>query len=655
MSLFLATAALTALTAPMNPHGDLSALHVHEALKQKHVGTCTKDADEEGDGATCAFAPAEKGDGATCGPPQTKGGDTADDDGDHEADLPGRDSAGGPVEADRQLDKTVLNPRRRARKRKTRRGDKKPQSRRRKVFPYPSQNDPQCRRSLEYSDFNVYDSVADGRLHRSELKPSQLRCLVQQMCLTRNRRVRNYFVARTQNALWETIRKRLRALKKQNKLPGSLRRRVEHLLQYEFSNRLVRGTFGLRNRFFFKRLQDRRDDRRYTYDSYLYELRAQVQLQLNVPIRTWRWRSHARVAGFYYWGLIEETSCATGDAEENKQRKKYPGLVVATGGSLVKRNNRLKLNTSAKLQKFWSPLADRISSSTQLTGEGTLHHPFKVPVNAKISGGWKVNLYAPPLDPTYNKKMYEKKWLSSEASYQFSRFGLVTSYNHNQAETLTSFYVSGSTSHYPSLLGHFTFEDGYLRFGGGAGYWRDSFKLLEDPSPTTTKGSSIYGHMEFQWAPVGWISGRIKLVGYGNRSEGDLNGWYPSWYGSTRAMLSWPEVTVRFTGSFYGFRRDLEEFQLKNSFWASLHTSYHPGDNWSLRIDGYGGGAKQENYQAFQERWWLGVLNGGYRFLARPELWIEIQGVYRGYLFKQGTLFRNETELRCALNTTLRI
>ena len=437
---------------------------------------------------------------AAGGPSQNEDEPAGDDD-QVEA-LPSRSSAQGPIATGSERNSGLADKRRgtwrRTAKGRHRRREKKPQPRRRKVFPYPKESDPQCRRSLEYSDFNVYDTVADGRLHRSELKPEQLRCLVQQMCLTRDRHVRNYFVARTQNALWETIRRRLCSLRKLKTLPDTLRRRVNHLLQYEFSNRVVRGTFGLRNRFFFKRLQDRRDDHRYIYDYYLYELRAQGQLNLNVPLGDWRWRSHARAAGFYYWGLIEENASDTRDSEDNKQRKKYPGLVVAADGSLVKRNNRLRLLTSAKMQKFWNPLADRISSSNKLTGEGNLHQPFELPVNAKISGGWTANLYAPPLDPTYNTKTYEKKWLSSEASYQFSRFGLVTSYGYQQAETSTSFYLSGSSSHYPSLLGHLTFEDGYLRFGGGAGYWRDSFKLLEDKTPTTTKGSSVYGHVELQ-------------------------------------------------------------------------------------------------------------------------------------------------------------
>jgi hypothetical protein len=526
----------------------------------------------------------------------------------------------------------------------------------RKPLPFSLEKlSPQCRQPLQRADFNRYDVVADGKLLLAELDDDQVRCLVSQLTATCDRTMRAIFIGAMQNALWEEVGRKLEEVARSDQLPAEERKRAHYMLRYPFSDRIFKAGATSKYRFQLQEVTDRREGETFKDTTTFHQVVATGRAAINLPLEDWRWKSYMALTGTYLWGTVDVSSTDHSERAPLDKQMSYPGILGYADTTVLKRNNRFRLKAYSAARKYWDPLPDRVDALGKVGGEVSLRRPMGTDLALSLSGYWREIRYAPPLDPTYNTKRSERSSASAEASYQFDRLGVVTTYDYYQKDVEATFYTSAGTSHAPSILAHIRLEDGYIRVGGGAGVWEDRFKLLEEADASHTKGAEGHGRVEGQWQPLAWLSCNLKVNVAGNRSEGTFNGWYPSTSGSLKSVVSSRLVSVRLSASWYGFRRDLEHFQSRYSLWSTLHASYHPSDRWSVSADAYGGGTKQRSYQPYREGWWGTVAKGGLRMLKNPDLWLELRGVYRGYVFRQDGLSRDKHELQAALHASMKL
>ncbi len=502
-----------------------------------------------------------------------------------------------------------------------------------------------CHRPLELGDFNRYDIVANQQLHRSELTRRQFACLVNQLIRTRDRRVRAHFIGRLQNDLWEAVRRELLRLRRSPDLAPELRARIDYLLTYDLSNRVVRVGTNIRYLFLWDQVIDRNAGLRTLYRYSLHQTRGSGVLSINLPFAGWRFKSNATLAASYFWGATDERQSGAPASEAAVQRQSYPALEGTSGLSLTERRARFRLVFSSQVLRYWEPLADRLASRALVSGTLEVRKPWGSGFGARVVGSWRADRYAPPLADDYNRQQLDQARVTSELSYQFGRVGVVGTHAYADTESTTAFNVTVTRRNTPSLLGHLRFKGGYFRFGGGGGVWRESFKQLDDPEPSITKGASGHGRLEVQWQPLKWLSGNAVATVAANRSEGDFNGWYPSWSSSMKLMVSTRSVSAQAYAGAAGHHRDLDHRQDKLVGWASGEAMVHTSDRWNLRTVVWGGRARQTRYQQYDESWWGGSFSVGVRLLARPDLWLETGGSCSGYRYVEDTLTRDQVKV----------
>ncbi len=396
-----------------------------------------------------------------------------------------------------------------------------------------------CNRPLEFGDFNRYDVIANRQLHRSEMTDAQFACFMRQLIRTRDRRVRAYFVGLLQNDLWEAVRRELLRLRRTAGHSAEMRKRIKALLAFEFTDRAVRGTTVVRYTFGWDRVVDRSTPERTVYRYALHEVLGSGRFSINIPFARWRWKSSGGLSASYLAGSTYERHQVDGVTDATtRQNQSYPALVANTNLSLTQRNARFRLLLASGVRHYWSPLADRLASRALISGTLEVRKPWSTGLGARVTGSWRADRYAPPLDADFNRQQINRAAADGQLSYHFGRVGIIGTYSFLDNQTTTAFNVTIARRNTSTLLGHLRFKGGYLRFGGGGGVWRESFSQLDDTEPSITKGAAAHARMEVQWQPVKWLTGNVITVASANRSEGDFNGWYPGWSSSFKLMLS---------------------------------------------------------------------------------------------------------------------
>lgn len=499
-----------------------------------------------------------------------------------------------------------------------------------------------CRRALELGDFNHYDVIANQQLHRSEMSDSHFACFVQQLIRTRDRRVRSHFLGRLQNKLWEALRRVLLRLRRSAGLPAEIRTRIKDLLAFELSDSMLRGSVLIRYNFQWDRVVDRDAGVRTVSEYSLHQILGSGWFVINLPFTGWRFKSSTGVSASHLWGVTDER--VTGSpttVPTRRQSQSYPALVASSSLSLTERQDHFRLLLAGQVHRYWEPLADRLASRGLISGTLELRKPWATGLGARVVGSWRADRFAAPLDDDYNRQQLDSATVNGELSYHFGRVGIISTYAFADNQTTTAFNDTVVRRNTSTLLGHLRFGGGYLRVGGGGGVWRESFKQLDDPAPAITKGAAGHGRVELQWQPVKWLTGNVVTVVAANRSEGDFNGWYPSWSTSIKLMLSARLVSAQAMAGWAGHHRDLDHTQTKHVGWAWAEAMLHASDRWHLRVVVWGGQAWQTKFQEYDESWWGGSFAAGVRLLRRPELWIEASGSGSGYRYLEDTLTRD--------------
>jgi len=433
-----------------------------------------------------------------------------------------------------------------------------------------------CMRSLERSDFNRYDKVADRKLHASEMDQDAFRCFVVQLIHTRDRAVLKHYTDSIQNDLWEKIQKVLPLIARRKGLPKEVKENVRTLMRHDFSKSSIRGQVTTGYTFGHVSTNNAVPSATMRELIYLHQLTGEGKLLINLPFGGWRWKALLTLGGSYNSGLIRQTYNMNGDTALLRERRNYPGINAAVDTSLVRRDSRFKLGLGGNIENFWSPLPDRTTRSFGVNGLLAARRILGSGLSVLASANWSEKRYADPLDSTYNSKRESAISANSELSYLFKRAGIVANYMFSDKSQDTSFYRAREISHVPSLLAHINMKRGFIRIGGGGGIWESSLRMLGDNTTTNSKNAEVHGQFQMRLQPTRWMQIETELAGAANYSRGDFNGWFPSWLASLSLMFGTKTFYTKINGRYNGFHRDIDYRQTRHVGSANVLLAYLP-------------------------------------------------------------------------------
>lgn len=500
-----------------------------------------------------------------------------------------------------------------------------------------------CARSLETTDFNRYDVVADNKLFKREISKSQYRCFLQQLIRTSDREVLKQFTDTIQNDLWESIRKDLKRIAKSRKLPASIKDLIHTMMKHEFSGRVVRGEATLSYNYDYLDIKNKASGSvtRERYNVHL--LQAESKFRINIPFKDWRWKSQFKLTGKQHWGITSQAVSGAVSSPKSREGKSYQGIESDASIDVLKRDSSIKLGLDAYFAKYWNPLADRKLRSYGVGATLALRHIFKLPIALNARAKWSDEQYSKPTDLTYNVR--GKRTISSniELSYIFKKMAsIVGLYEFVDKDETTSFYERKEYKHKPSILAHVKFNKGYIRAGGGAGVWRDSLRLLDEDSQTKSDGAEVHGSIKIFFRPKKWLSVQVNAVANANYSEGDFKGWFPSWSSDLSLMIMYGKIYFSITEGYHGHHKNLQQKQTQHGASTNITLAYRPSNNWNLSLYGYHYYSKQTGHQEYTEQTWTAALVAGARITKKPDLWFQLAAYLIGYEYKQDGYERDQ-------------
>lgn len=482
------------------------------------------------------------------------------------------------------------------------------------------------------------------------MSPKTLSCFINQLIRTNERAVLKQFTDAIQNDLWEVIRKRLPAMIKNKRLPKPVKELVASLLRNEFSSTHIKGDVSLA--YFTKHLslRDKQSGARSTEKHYLNQAVVEGVLKINLPFKKWRWRTILTLSGTQGHNLLSQES---GDNDTAlRQVKDTTALHAKSSMTLVKRNSHFKATIDTDIEHHWRPLADQLKLSANVAGSLALRNPWKSGFSLEGSAKWFQNNYADPFNPIFNTQKKKGASATTEASYLFSKHGIVSTYQFNDSDEVLPYYHAVAKLHAGALLAHIGFKSGYFRLGAGGGSWSGSLRLLGEQLSTSAKGGETHGVLEIQLMPKKWFALRISAQAKANYDSGDYAGWFPSWTGEGKVYFAFPKVTWSLAGQVDGHQRKYDVIQTKHSGSASTTLSIRPSNSWNIGLYALYFRAKQTGHQPYTEQTWMLEPSVGVRLLKKPDIWLQLGASIVGYTYTQDDFKRDQNNYSGTLVVT---
>lgn len=507
---------------------------------------------------------------------------------------------------------------------------------------------------MEKTDFKLYDIEADGKLHRTEMSAAKLRCFLQQLIRTSDRDVLKHFTDAIQNDLWEAIKKALPKVAKGRKIPPQVKKLIKTLLKYDFSSDAVKGRAQVQYDIEYYSSQDRMPGFVLKEASILHKLTGKGVLKINIPMKGWRLRSHTELLGSYNRAENVRRMIVEGDETKIDVKEDYPGINASTMLLLMKRNSRFKVKLDAGLEKYWNPLPDLVTSKTNIGGSLTLRQPYKSKFALTASATWSNKEYSEPQDAVYNRQQEASVTAGVETSYLFKKAGAVLRYNYTDSDKITSFLDQKQKKHLPSLLAHVVLKKGYLRMGGGGGFWHSGLKLLGESTATKAEGGEVHGYLEAQFRPRKWLYAKAVLFGAANYSKGDFNGWFPSWTAEGSVMFSVKKLFAILAVGWSGHYRNLENEQIFNYAYILPKVFYRPTSTIHIGLAGLFSLSKQTKHQSYDSRMWIVNPTVACRLLKKSDMWLNMGVMYAGNSYDQTDYSRRAHNVGGSVNVKAR-
>lgn len=502
-----------------------------------------------------------------------------------------------------------------------------------------------CNKPLEFNDFNRYDVVPDGKLYKSEISDERLSCFITQLAHTHDRNVLQFFTDAIQTDLWEITQEELSRLKP-DKIPEKSVPVVERLLNYDFSNRQIKGAAAAQYNFTWYSVRNGILGAVSREKYVLHQLKGSGSFQANIPVGRWRLKSNLNVTGKESWADASQRNTDLENPTMTDERKNYPGITADAIVTLVKRNSEIQFDVNGGVEKNWNPLSDQLDLSTSLGGSLAFRNILDSNLSLSASANWTKNDYAPPLDPTFHTRKENIISTHEELSYLYRRkSGAVLTHDFEDNHTISSFYNEKREKHLPSLLAHISLSNGYIRVGGGGGAWKQSLQLLGEPAVTSYYGAEAHGTLEVLFEPKKWFNFKFNAYGYANYSEGDFNGWFPGWAGSAEMTFMFGPFVFSVSGNVEGSHKTLEHRQTVNTGWVTSTMKFNPSEKWNLMLNGGYTFTEQNGYQEFNNQTWMSNLVVGRQLFSRPDTWLEILGSYGGSRYRQTDYSRDRTDV----------
>ena len=477
-----------------------------------------------------------------------------------------------------------------------------------------------CKIPFIIGDFTSFDKVADGRLYLSEVDDDQLTCIVDHLIYTKDQEVHDEFRLMVQNDLWEAIRKRLAAVKKDDDLPKDVKERIAHLLSTDYSNKKFTYLGGAEYQYGAFTLSTSQTGQHYLYELQQHGITVFSKVDGNFDIGTWKLAPSLLISGDQYWTFEDEELSGVDISEGGSSD--YRGLWGRVSFGALRRDEAIRLSAYLFGALFQAPPPGFFKTFLDIGGEFYLQEIGKTPLSANSSVTYKKYDYVPVGQDLMDPEL-ESLTIDSEVSYMFEKAGLLLSYSHEYIDSVEPMLARETSSDSGSLLAHIAFNGGFIRLGAGGGYWNEHSKLI-DGEPNHSNGAEAHGDVMITWSPVAQLDLILSSSIYANNSKGTFVGWFPSAEGALDVNLALGNALFNLGGKVEGSYRDLNLHQEMIEY--SLHTnaSYSPADDFNASVGLEYSGLDQDGYEKYKESSWSGSSSINYRIMReKPDLWLK--------------------------------
>jgi hypothetical protein len=497
-----------------------------------------------------------------------------------------------------------------------------------------------CRVPFTAEHFKLYDKVADDRLYRSEISDEQLDCLVEHLIHTKDNSLRTEFRSLLQNDLWEAIKKRLKARRRNNELPEEIKNRIDNLLENEYSDDELIYTPSVKYSYEVLKISNRADgySDRNTIEYHL--LSASGVMDGNLNYGAWKLEPTVGLNVDYFNSQSSFTSSAENDARTLSSNNW--GLGSKLGGSLLRRDEKFKLNLSSGYKYFHEPLPEQKEFEANAGGELILHDIGDIPLSLEASVDWKYKDIVPNRDDWFDPSNQDLS-VYGEAAYMMEKAGLLLTYEYVDSDNITAMIDEKSRLHSGSFLTHIVMPKGFIRLGAGGGAWNDYGKMIEG-EVSESSGAEIHAKAIGNWSPIPFFQLFCELKGTANHSDGTFIGWYPSGNASVGANVLLGDVQMMVSGDVDAHYRDLNETQTRIDYGVNASLGYAPTDYFNATVMGAYMATNQTDYDAYEMNQWQGAAMINFRAVKDLDLWFNTMGGIFGTTYNIDDTFISEMQ-----------
>lgn len=485
-------------------------------------------------------------------------------------------------------------------------------------------------------DVEVYDVVPNGRLflddfihsRTQELDTEKLDNFIDRYIHTNDRDVRKTFLeAMEENNLWEEIGKRIRKKASGDIEDPELRARLEYILEHEFPVKSNTGSSGGRvingsTEAQYEYIDQSVDTDGYSLKNTTHSTSAKGAFRLRQPLGIDR--------------LLSVTGSLLGRVNNQDQKEVMGDMAVPNDAlyygsqaegfaSLQRRDDFFKLGLGAYHEKYFSPPNDHLSQALFVLGSAELHdlmlrgNPLSATARIKYID---IDNTAPPEASGLLTRGNNTLESGIEATYRFSRFGLVVDGDFSRSDLSEYYSTSENSSWATGAMLQYTSGQNYIRMGPGYGQWSGEYLGYGEAQPIDNHGRDIHGKVKGQFA----LDKRFRLQGAGKmqalESTGTFVGWYPAWETSMGLVFATSHWTTSLEATYNGNRIDLNEYQESHAVDGRLRVAFNPKDWLKIEVAPSLKHNKTIGYQAYTTREWGIDSLLKYNFTPWNRLWL---------------------------------
>lgn len=431
-------------------------------------------------------------------------------------------------------------------------------------------------RPLTSSDFEKYDTVADGRLMLNDFaQEGALETFLAGLIQTDSRSTFEHFVYRMSTGLKNDIGTKLSQILSEPPecLDESKQEKLKTWLANEFQQRRLSTGASLTYTYdhthsdfgtdFIQENGFYRQDISSIYKT--HSAGASTWLNFQTPVFQKKWQLHTN-ASFYTQKLKSDENSLIQLSDENGEVLSEEPLILEEKPlylmpwaqvALAHNQDKAYFSLQGSGKKYFQPLPNQLNHSLwlnhQARGQELLPH-----FSASYMLEYSAKDYASPIITGQQQKTSRYYGGNTELSYQpLDRFSIYTTHTYSNQQKVESYENYSWQGYQGLILPHFDLKKGYVRLGAG-GEWNDNFsERFDNNQVVDTQSAGVNLFTKAQYQPSKTWTTEAEVLGAYQYAEGTFNGWYPE----LESDFSLQYANQKFVGKL-GYGADFYQKQL---------------------------------------------------------------------------------------------